>query len=181
MHTSWTRSSSTSLLDNLWHSSALFSLWQHYRWWSIGVLCQTELWWSDCVMWIIIFTCVSIFYSAHVFVSVQYRHKHKYFCAFVQNTFLCFLALLWTSSHSALKLRSSVGFRNPAEVILDLKGGMNSDGLGVQHRAQLSALYISNGSSYTIKLEPPPNPPLFYNAFCSFHLQCWTNTTLSIH
>lgn len=34
--TSWTRSSSTSLLDNPWHSSALSSSWRRCRWLSTG-------------------------------------------------------------------------------------------------------------------------------------------------
>lgn len=76
--------------------------------------------------------------SVYVYLSIQYKNTHAHVSTFVQYTFFFFAAPgFYEQAHiPLLKLSSSVGLTNPAAVILDLKGAMNSEGRAVQRRAQ---------------------------------------------
>lgn len=76
------------------------------------------------------------YYIKSIFFCIVQEYTHTHISAFVQYTFFAVPGFYEQAHTPLLKLSSSVGLTNPAAVILDLKGAMNSEGRSVQHRAQ---------------------------------------------
>lgn len=108
---SWTRSGSTSLLDNLWHSSAPFSLLQRCRWiniWARRTLCA-RIWCSGeptCCSFFIFTRIIIVFVinGASHFVCKAHTHTPNLSAVYFSGSWLS-----WTRSQSTLKLSWSVG------------------------------------------------------------------------
>lgn len=79
----------------------------------------------------------SILHKEYIFLYSTGIHTHTHTSLHLYSILFFAVPGFYEQAHTPLlKLSSSVGLTNPAAVILDLKGAMNSEGRSVQHRAQ---------------------------------------------